>query len=161
MAHHHNRRNDSDDSDHQPRARFNRQTYLAQQAASQGTVSESVQENHAVVQLHDEHQERPRQPRHEVSRSNTPRDKKFHSEMIPLREFEQMLRDALWVINVDPHTGSFHQIAVAQKAQTDLYYTAYRNGAKHMEAWFRHQVNLMKEKIAKAHNDAVREELAA
>ena len=163
MASHHNRRND-DSYDHQqqqPRARFNKNEFQRQQAGRAGALS--VEDDIVTSQPLNENQ---RQPRHDAPRENrprhnrddAPRDKKFHAEMVPLRDFEQMLRDCNWVTDVDSETGSFHQIAAAQKAQTDLYYTAYRNGAKHMEAWYRYQVKALNEKIREAAREAAKKE---
>lgn len=148
MAYQSNRRNnDSDDHQHhhQPRARFNKNEFLSKQ---QTTSQESFEVQQPMQTPRVERQHRPDEPR---------REKKFNADIMPLRDFERMLQECKWVVDVDVD-GSFYELTIAQKAQTDLYYTAYRNGAKHMEMWYRHQIQAINEKIRSAARKAAKVE---
>lgn len=151
MAYQGNRRHESfDDHQQQPRTRFNKNEFQRQQQAAQPASSETFGEDQPAIQ---QREERPRQPRNEQ-----PREKKFHADAVALHDFEEQLRNTTWVIDIDLETGSFHQVAMAHKAQTDLYYTAYRNGSRHMEAWFKHQTRALNEKVRAAAREAAKKE---
>lgn len=131
-------RNTQSDDHQQQQPKFNRAEYLASQNNQKPTVEAEIEETSVVDKV--------------VPKIFPQKEKKFHAPAMSLSDFKKALRDITWVTDVDPATGSFYQLAQAMKAQTDMYYTAYRLGHEYMLAWYDHQVNAIKDKINKSVN---------